>query len=63
MKLLMFNDYRLGVLKGDSVVDVTAVVQKVPHTGPGDLMNGLIARWSEYKGLWRKRLPQARGCR
>jgi len=50
MKLLMFNDFRLGVLKGDSVVDVTAVVQKVPHTGPGDLMNGLIARWADYRG-------------
>jgi len=46
----MFNDFRLGVLKGDSVVDVTAVVQKVPHTGPGDLMNGLIARWADYRG-------------
>jgi len=34
MKLLMFNDYRLGVLHGDSVVDVTATVQKIPHTGP-----------------------------
>src|SRR5262249_55423090 len=40
MKLLYFNDFRLGVLKGDTVVDVTSVVQKIPHTGPGDLMNG-----------------------
>src|SRR5262245_30814335 len=50
MKLLYFNDFRLGVLKGDAVVDVTAVVQKIPHTGPGDLMNGLIARFEEYRG-------------
>ena len=39
MKLVYFNDFRLGVLKGDSVVDVTSVVQKIPHTGPGDLMS------------------------
>src|SRR5215471_3498684 len=47
MKILYFNDFRLGVLKGDnSVVDVTAVVQDIPHVGPGDLMNGLIERFS-----------------
>jgi len=35
MKLLYFNDYRLGVLKGDRVVDVTTVVQNVPIPAPG----------------------------
>ena len=49
MKLLYFNDFRLGVLKGDNVVDVTDVVQDIPHTGPGDLMNGLIERFSSYR--------------
>jgi len=50
MKLVYFNDFRLGVLKGDTVVDVTTVVRKIPHTGPGDLMNGLIARFPEFRG-------------
>jgi 2-keto-4-pentenoate hydratase/2-oxohepta-3-ene-1,7-dioic acid hydratase in catechol pathway len=50
MKLVYFNDFRLGILKGDTVVDVTTVVRKVPHTAPGDLMNNLIARFSEYRG-------------
>ena len=50
MKLAYFNDFRLGVLKGDTVVDVTSVVQKIPHSGPGDLMNGLIARFDEFRG-------------
>ena len=40
MKLLYFNDFRLGVLKGDKVVDVTPAVQNVPHTGPGNLIIG-----------------------
>jgi len=61
MKLVYFNDYRLGVLKGDSVVDVTAAVQKIPHTGPGDLMNGLIARWSEYRGVLERASTDGRG--
>ena len=46
MKLLHFNDYRLGVLKGESVIDVTPVVQNVPHTNPGNLIIGVIERWS-----------------
>lgn len=49
MRLVMFNDYKLGVLKGDAVVDVSAVVADIPHTGPGDLMSGLIARFDAYK--------------
>ena len=29
MKLLYFDDYKLGVLKGDTVVDVSSVVQDI----------------------------------
>jgi len=61
MKLLYFNDFRLGVLKGDSVVDVTAVVQNIPHTGPGDLMNGLIARFGDFRARLDKAAADGRG--
>ena len=50
MKLLYFDDFKLGVLKGESVVDVSAVVQDIPHIGPHDLISGLIARFGEYRG-------------
>ncbi|MGH7353293.1 MAG: fumarylacetoacetate hydrolase family protein, partial [Candidatus Rokuibacteriota bacterium] len=50
MRLLFFDDFRLGVLKGDAVVDVTDAVRDVPHTGPDDLISGLIARFAEYRG-------------
>ena len=49
MKLVFFNDFTMGVLKGDRVVDVSAVVGDIPHVGPGDLMNGLIARFDAYR--------------
>ena len=49
MKLLYFDDFKLGVLKSDDVVDVSAEVKDIPHTGPDDLMNGLIERWGSYK--------------
>jgi 2-keto-4-pentenoate hydratase/2-oxohepta-3-ene-1,7-dioic acid hydratase in catechol pathway len=50
MKLVLFNDYRLGVVKGTEVVDVTSAIRRLPHNGPGDMMNQLIARWGDYKG-------------
>src|SRR5579871_4325113 len=49
MKLAFFNDFRLGVVFGDQIVDVTSVVQDVPHLGPHDLINGLIARFDAYR--------------
>ena len=49
MRILYFDDFKLGVLKGDAVVDVSAVVKDIPHTGPHDLINGLIARFADYK--------------
>jgi 2-keto-4-pentenoate hydratase/2-oxohepta-3-ene-1,7-dioic acid hydratase in catechol pathway len=50
MKLAFFDDFRLGVVKGDAVVDVSAVVADIPHTGPHDLINGLIGRFADYRG-------------
>ena len=50
MKICYFDDFRLGVVAGDTVVDVTALVADIPHTGPHDLINGLIARWDAYRG-------------
>jgi 2-keto-4-pentenoate hydratase/2-oxohepta-3-ene-1,7-dioic acid hydratase in catechol pathway len=49
VKILYFDDFRLGVLKDDVVVDVTAAVKDVPHIGPHDLINGVIERWSDYR--------------
>jgi 2-keto-4-pentenoate hydratase/2-oxohepta-3-ene-1,7-dioic acid hydratase in catechol pathway len=57
VKLLYFDDFKLGVLNGDTVVDVSSVVQDIPHTGPHDLINGLIERFDDY----RARLEDAAG--
>ena len=50
MKLLYFDEFKLGVLKGDSVVDVSEVARGIPHTGPHNLISGLIERFAEYRG-------------
>lgn len=49
MKLAFFNDFRLGVVRGDAIVDVTSAVQDVPHLGPHDLINGVIAKFDSYR--------------
>ena len=49
MKLLFFDDFKLGVLKGDAVVDVSDVVRDIPHLEPQDLIAGLIERWVQYR--------------
>ncbi len=49
MKLLFFDEFKLGVLKGDAVVDVSDAVKDIPHTGPHNLISGLIERFADYK--------------
>jgi 2-keto-4-pentenoate hydratase/2-oxohepta-3-ene-1,7-dioic acid hydratase in catechol pathway len=50
MRLVFFDDFRLGVLQGDSVVDVSEAVRDIPHVGAHDVINGVIARFGEYRG-------------
>ena len=61
MKLLFFDDFRLGVLRGDAVVDVSPAVREIPHTGPHNLISGLIERFEEYKGRLEEAAGRGRG--
>ncbi|MBS0540795.1 MAG: fumarylacetoacetate hydrolase family protein [Proteobacteria bacterium] len=49
MKLCYFNDFRLGVVKGDQVVDVTDAAKDLPHRDTRDLIAGVIEHWDKYK--------------
>ncbi len=50
MKLVFFNDFTLGVVRGDSVVDISAATSDLVHTSPQDLLNRLIVNFAQYKG-------------
>ncbi|MBS0240981.1 MAG: fumarylacetoacetate hydrolase family protein [Proteobacteria bacterium] len=50
MKIGFFDDWKLGIIVGDGIVDVSAAVKDVPHLGPGDLINGIIANFASLKG-------------
>jgi 2-keto-4-pentenoate hydratase/2-oxohepta-3-ene-1,7-dioic acid hydratase in catechol pathway len=50
MKLLFFDDFKLGVLKGESVVDVSDAVRDIRETQPQDLMRSVIEQFDVYRG-------------
>jgi len=51
MKLVCFDDYRLGVLKGPTaLVDITPVVRDAQQGDPRLLINALIEKFAQYRG-------------
>src|SRR3954447_24600222 len=62
MKILYFDDFKLGVLnKEGAVVDVSAAVKDIAHTGPHDLINGLIERFAAYRPKLEKAVAEGKG--
>ena len=49
MKLLFYDDFKFGALKGDTVVDLTGAVSGIQHTSPQDLLNKVIENFSQHK--------------
>lgn len=61
MKLVYFDDFHLGVLKDGRVVDVSSVVQDIPHTGPHNLITGLVERFDHYRPRLEEAARRSRG--
>ena len=61
MKILFFDDFKLGLLKGDTVIDVSAIVRDIPRLGPQDVIAGLIERFGEYKSRLDDALATGKG--
>ena len=49
MKLAYFNNFQLGILTDKGLVDVSQIIMDIPHTNPGNLMNGLIENFENYR--------------
>jgi 2-keto-4-pentenoate hydratase/2-oxohepta-3-ene-1,7-dioic acid hydratase in catechol pathway len=49
MKIGFFDDYKLGVVTSEGIIDVSSVVTDIPRLGPHDLMSGLIAHFETYR--------------
>jgi 2-keto-4-pentenoate hydratase/2-oxohepta-3-ene-1,7-dioic acid hydratase in catechol pathway len=61
MKLAFFDDFKLGVVTGDKVVDVSDVVKDIPRMGPQDVIRGVIEQWGTYKGKLADAAAKAQG--
>jgi len=61
MKILFFDEFKLGVLRGDTVVDVSKLVADIPHAGPQGLIRGLIERFPKYKAKLAKAAATGKG--
>lgn len=49
MKICYFDDWRIGIVRDDTVADVTDAVADIPHVDRQDLMAGLIERFDSYR--------------
>jgi 2-keto-4-pentenoate hydratase/2-oxohepta-3-ene-1,7-dioic acid hydratase in catechol pathway len=62
VKLVYFNDFRLGVVRGGGdVVDVMDAVKDIPHLGPHDLINGVIATFDSRRAMLEKAATAGKG--
>jgi 2-keto-4-pentenoate hydratase/2-oxohepta-3-ene-1,7-dioic acid hydratase in catechol pathway len=62
MKLAFFDDFKLGVVKGDTVVDVSNVVKDIPRLHPQDVMRGLIEQFGKYRGKLEAAAEKGKGA-
>jgi 2-keto-4-pentenoate hydratase/2-oxohepta-3-ene-1,7-dioic acid hydratase in catechol pathway len=51
MRLLFFDTFKLGVIRDDAVVDVSAAVADIPRAHPQDVIRGVIEQWPEYRSI------------
>ena len=61
MKLMFFNDFRLGVLKGEDVVDVTSLTEALPRTGPHDIIAGVIEQFDTFRPRLEEAAAKSKG--
>ena len=62
MKILRFNDNRVGVLKnGDMVVDISSLISHWEMRGPQVVMDELIGNFDSYRPEIEKRLSRETG--
>jgi len=49
MKLAFFDNYKLGVVNGSKIVDVSDAVKGIKALGPQDVIREVIEKWSKWK--------------
>ena len=55
------DSFKLGVVKGDTVVDMSNAVSGIEHTSPQDLIGKLIENFSQYQGSLQEAVDSGSG--
>jgi 2-keto-4-pentenoate hydratase/2-oxohepta-3-ene-1,7-dioic acid hydratase in catechol pathway len=58
---MFFDDFRLGIVTVDSVVDVSAEVAAIPRAHPQDVIRGVIEQWRDYRPVLERAAAQRPG--
>lgn len=61
MKLVFFDDFKLGVVKDDTVVDVSGAVSGIDHTSPQDLIGKVIENFSQHRAALQQAADSGQG--
>jgi 2-keto-4-pentenoate hydratase/2-oxohepta-3-ene-1,7-dioic acid hydratase in catechol pathway len=51
MKLMFFDSFKLGVVREDTVIDVSDAVSDIPRLHPQDVIRGVIEQWARYGSI------------
>jgi len=61
MQIILFDDYKLGVLQGANVHDASAAVVGLGHHSPQEMMQMLIANWAQMEARVAEAVAHAPG--
>ncbi len=50
MKLVFYDDFKLGLVEGDTIIYASEIAKGIEHTSPQDLLGKLIERFPAHKG-------------
>ena len=61
MKLAFFDDFKLGIVVGDKIIDVSAVTKGSKALGPQEMIRTVIEKWSVYKSKLAAAVKKGKG--
>ena len=61
MKLVFYDDFKLGVVNGDTVVDAASAVSGIHHHSPQDLLSQVIENFPQYRSSLNQLASQGTG--
>ena len=61
MKLLFYDDYKLGAVSGDTVIDLSSAVADINYSHPQDLLRQVIEGFSQYQGKFEDLIKKGSG--